>query len=96
MEGAALWRFKHPTVGDALAALLLKNPELLGIYVRGSSVESLMRQITCGDVGLEHAVALPNPLFRLVVRRLGEFPQPRTRVLFCPSGTGGPGRFTDS
>ena len=73
MEGAALWRFKHPTVGDAFAALLLKNPESLGIYVRGSSVESLMGQITCGDVGLEHAVVLPKALFPLVVRRLGEF-----------------------
>ena len=72
-EGAALWRFKHPTVGDAFAVLLLKNPESLGIYVHGSSVESLMGQITCGDVDLEHAVILPKALFAPVLRRLGEF-----------------------
>lgn len=72
-EGAAIWGFKHPTVGDAFASLLLKNPELLGIYVRGSSVENLISQITCGDVGLEHAVALPKPLFPLVAARLDDF-----------------------
>ena len=72
-EAGAFWRFKHPTVGDAFAILLLKYPELLGIYVRGSSVERLMGQVTCGDVGLEHAVSLPKPLFPLVLERLGGF-----------------------
>jgi hypothetical protein len=61
-EGSAIWRFKHPTVGDAYAGLLLKNPELLGIFVHGSSLEKLLGQITCGDVGLERAVIVPNTL----------------------------------
>ncbi|NOT23097.1 MAG: hypothetical protein HOP22_10285 [Nitrospiraceae bacterium] len=72
-EGVAVWRFKHPTVGDAFAGLLLQNPELLGIYVRGSSIDKLMGQITCGDVGLEHAVVLQKALFSLVLNRLSEF-----------------------
>ncbi len=72
-EGAAVWRFKHPTIGDAFAGLLLQNPELLGIYVRGSSIDKLMSQITCGDVGLEHAVALQKALFPLVLKRVNEF-----------------------
>jgi hypothetical protein len=29
-EDVAVWRFKHPTVGDAYASLLLQSPELLG------------------------------------------------------------------
>jgi hypothetical protein len=45
-EDAAIWRFKHPTVGDAFAAVLLQNPELLGIYARGSPMYSLMGQVT--------------------------------------------------
>jgi hypothetical protein len=72
-EGIATWRFKHPTVGDAFSAMLLKNPERLGIYVRGSPVDNLMGQITCGDVGLDHAVALPKSLFPIVLKRLHEF-----------------------
>jgi hypothetical protein len=73
VENAAVWRFKHPTVGDAFAGLLLQNPELLGIYVRGSSIDKLMGQITCGDAGIEHAVVLPKTLFPLVLERLDEF-----------------------
>jgi hypothetical protein len=72
-RGASVWRFRHPTIRDAFAGLLLQSPELLGIYVRGSSIDKLMSQATCGDVGLEHAVILPNNLFPLVLRRLNEF-----------------------
>jgi len=72
-EAAAFWRFKHPTIGDAFAALLLENPEFLGIYVQGSPIDKLVGQITCGDVGLENAVALPAAYFSLVLKRLNDF-----------------------
>lgn len=72
-SGTAAWRFKHPTVGDAYASLLLQSHELLGIYVHGSPIENLTAQITCGDVGLERAVSLPKALFPLVIKRLDEF-----------------------
>jgi hypothetical protein len=72
-EDAGIWRFKHPTVGDAFASLLLKNPEWLGIYVHGSPPDQLMSQITCGDVGLERAVVVPKNLFPLVRKRLAGF-----------------------
>ena len=75
-EGAAVWRFKHPTIGDAYAGLLLQSPELLGIYARGSPIDKLMGQVTCGDVSLERAVALPKALFPLVLKRLNEFSLP--------------------
>jgi hypothetical protein len=54
-ESSATWKFKHPTIGDAYAGLLLQSPELLGVYLRGSSIDKLMSQVTCGDLGLEHA-----------------------------------------
>lgn len=69
-EGRALWTFKHPTVADAFASLLLENAELLGIYVRGTPIDKLLGQVTCGDVGLEKAVALPKGLFELVLDKL--------------------------
>jgi hypothetical protein len=69
-DGESFWTFKHPTIGDAYSAMLRGSPELLGIYVRGSDIEKLMRQITCGDVGIEGAVVLPSSLFDTVIERL--------------------------
>lgn len=71
-EQNAIWKFKHPTVGDAYSGILLESPELLGIYVHGSPVNKLLQQVTCGDVGLERAVSLPKGLFSLVLKRLEE------------------------
>jgi energy-coupling factor transporter ATP-binding protein EcfA2 len=72
-DGESFWTFKHPTIGDAYSAMLRGNPELLGIYARGSDIEKLMRQITCGEVGIEGAVAIPNSLFHLVIERLAAY-----------------------
>lgn len=69
-DGESYWAFKHPTIGDAYSSMLRGNPELLGIYVRGSDIKKLTRQITCGPVGIEGAVALPSSLFGLVIERL--------------------------
>lgn len=67
------WRFKHPTIGDAYSAVLAQNAELLGIFVQGSPTEKLIEQITCGDVGIEHAVIIPKSLFPILLNRLREF-----------------------
>lgn len=75
--GDAVWRFKHPTIGDAFASILVYSPELLGIYIRGSAPEKLVTQVTCGDVGIEKAVVVPRALFPLILERLSEFPKSR-------------------
>ena len=67
-SGDFVWRFKHPTIGDAYATLLVQSPELLGVYVQGSATEKLMGQVTCGNVGIEQAVIIPRPLFPLAAR----------------------------
>lgn len=86
VEGNAMWTFKHPTIGDAYSGLLLSNPELLGIFVRGTSVEKLLGQITCGDVGLEKAFVVPKGLFSLVLERLKEpFVPSRYKTAFLAS-----------
>jgi hypothetical protein len=66
-RGESFWRFKHPTIGDAYAELLVQSPELLGIDIRGSAPERIVDQVTCGDVGIEKAVVLPKPLFPLIL-----------------------------
>lgn len=73
VEGASIWRFKHPTIGDAFAAQLVHNPELLEIYLQGSPTDDLMEQVTCGDVGLEKAVIIPKGLYPLMLRRMDEY-----------------------
>lgn len=67
-----VWRFKHPTIGDAYASILSRSSELLGIYLQGSETEKLISQITCGNVGIQNAVVIPKSLFLLVCRRLDE------------------------
>src|SRR5262249_40657361 len=67
----SFWQFKHPTIGDAYAQILVQSPELLGIYIQGSAPEKLVEQVTCGDVGIERAVVVPKPLFSMMLTKLG-------------------------
>ena len=62
IDDQAVWRFKHPTIGDAYAVTLALSPDLLGIFLSGSSTENLISQVTCGNVGLEKAVVVPFPV----------------------------------
>ncbi|ABM95944.1 hypothetical protein Mpe_A2991 [Methylibium petroleiphilum PM1] len=68
-----VWRFKHPTVGDAYAATLAFSPDLLEIFLTGSSIESLTSQITCGNVGIEKAVVVPPSHFAMISDRLRQY-----------------------
>lgn len=74
-RGATVWMFKHPTIGDAYASIVLKTSELMDIYLQGASVEQLLSTITCGDVGLEGAVVVPENLYLFVERRISAFGQ---------------------
>jgi energy-coupling factor transporter ATP-binding protein EcfA2 len=72
-EGTTVWRFKHPTIGDAYASILLKNPELMDIYIEGATAEQLMDTITCGDVSFRGAVIVPSKLYAHVRKKLAAF-----------------------
>jgi hypothetical protein len=73
LEAGNVWKFKHPTIGDAFADLLISNAELIGIYLLGSKIESLFYQITCGNVGLIGAIVVPESLFSLIIDRLSSY-----------------------
>ena len=68
----SVWQFKHPTISDAYAAILVQSPEYLEIYIRGSAPHRLIEQVTCGDVGIEKAIVVPRSLFPKVIEKLGE------------------------
>ena len=73
IEGEQVWKFKHPTIGDAFSVHVVQSPELIEIYLQGSPIEKLMEQVTCGDVGLEKAVIVPKSFFSLILKRLKNF-----------------------
>lgn len=73
VDDQPVWRFKHPTIGDAYAKTLAFNTDLLGIFLSGSSTENLLSQITCGNVGIEKAVVVPKSLFLMIIDRLSDF-----------------------
>lgn len=72
-EGESVWRFKHPTIGDAFASALARSPDMLGIFLLGSATENLIEQVTCGNVGIEQAVMVPKTLYPQMIARLAEF-----------------------
>ena len=68
----SFWQYRHPTIGDSYSALLAKSPNLIDIFVQGSEPDRILRQVTCGEVGLENAVVVPISLFPQMLLKLGE------------------------
>lgn len=77
-SGESIWQFKHPTISDAYAAILVQSPEHLGIFIQGSAPERLVDQVTCGDVGIERAVVVPKSLFPQMLAKLQDFSQSKS------------------
>lgn len=69
-EASRIWRYKHPTIGDAFALILAGSPEHLVIFVEGTSIERLMDLVTCGNVGFTKASIIPPGLFDSMVERI--------------------------
>lgn len=72
-----VWRFKHPTVGDAFSVFVVKSPELIEIYLQGNPVEKLLEQVTCGKMGIKKAIVVPKSYFPLILKRLKMFTSTR-------------------
>lgn len=68
-----IWKYKHPTIGDAFASFLVQESELLEIYIQGSDTHKLLDQITCGDVKLQGATIIPQSLFSVVLNKLADY-----------------------
>lgn len=88
MDDQPVWRFKHPTIGDAYATTLALSPDLLNIFLSGSSTDNLIAQVTCGNVGVEKAVVVPKSLFPMMMVRLREFTTSDKYKLQCLSSWG--------
>jgi hypothetical protein len=72
--GQFFWRFKHPTIRDAFAALVAENRELMDIYLVGTPVRQLFTEVSCGDVNLEGVkVIVPSDRYHAVLSRIHTF-----------------------
>lgn len=72
--GDVVWKFKHPTIRDAMASLVADDRELMDIYLAGTPVPQLMREITCGDVGVQGAkVIVPHSRFKSLISRFDPY-----------------------
>lgn len=69
-----VWRYKHPTIRDAFAQHVSDNMELLDIYLLGSPLATIVREISCGIDGLEGVkIILPVSKYPILIRRLKNF-----------------------
>jgi energy-coupling factor transporter ATP-binding protein EcfA2 len=73
IEDESIWRFKHPTIGDAFAKHIVHSPDMVEIYIHGSSVDQLLEHITCGDRGVKNAIIIPKKLFSLILEKLNSY-----------------------
>jgi hypothetical protein len=70
IEDNSIWRFKHPTIGDAYSRIIAKSPEQLEIYLQGTDIEKVMDQVTCGNVGLEKTIIIAKAMFPFILERI--------------------------
>lgn len=73
-DGAASYVFAHPTIRDAVAAIMAANPDMVGIYLAGVDLKNALSEITCGDIGFKGVkVTVPPASFDLFFHRLKEY-----------------------
>jgi hypothetical protein len=76
-SGAAkpVWAFKHPTIADAVSAMLGETEGMAELYLRGTKSESIVEEAIClGAPQIPDAVVIPEMLDGLLVERLAELP----------------------
>ncbi len=69
------WGFRHPTMRDAYAKLIAENPDLISLYLVGTTTAQLMREVVCWGVELEGASIALEPRYNSVLlSRLEKLP----------------------
>jgi hypothetical protein len=84
--GTARWIYKHPTMGDALATIVAEDPELLDIYLTGTSTERLLHEVTCGEINYDGVkVIIPRNRYDAFIKRLDQVAQHDSVLSFLAS-----------
>jgi antitoxin component HigA of HigAB toxin-antitoxin module/energy-coupling factor transporter ATP-binding protein EcfA2 len=76
--------FKHPTIGDALSAILGETDGMNELYLRGAKPQTILTEVVCvGVPEIQDAIAVDEGLDELLVERLTEAPdEPGVNRLF--------------
>ncbi|MDE8815288.1 hypothetical protein P0C24_15255 [Citrobacter freundii] len=78
------WGFRHPTIRDAFATDVSGNPELIEIYLSGVTKEILIKEISCGDMGVEGIkLIVPRSRFKKVLKIIA--PDSRIKAMGLPT-----------
>jgi len=71
LGGDRFWTFRHPTMADAYADIVARDPELVELYVKGVQIHQLLRESTAGTMSVQGAkVIIPSNLFPELLSRL--------------------------
>jgi len=72
--GTYSWRFKHPTIRDAFAALVAEDRELMDIYLAGTPIARLFGEVSCGDMNVEGVkVVVPVDRYDVLLPRVAAY-----------------------
>lgn len=78
-SGNEYWAFWHPTFADAISEILGARPDLMGIYVRGARLETLMAEVVCeGAPHIPNAVVVPRQHRHDLIERLIQTPNEKS------------------
>jgi hypothetical protein len=73
-SGERLWKFRHPSIRDAMAAHVAARPDLIDVYLRGVKPAELLREVVCGTAEIAGAkVHVPSNRFSAVISKLCGF-----------------------
>jgi hypothetical protein len=69
--GEHAWRFRHPSIRDAMAVHVAARPDLLDVYLHGVKAAELLREVVCGNLQVAGAkVHVPSSRFEAVVSKI--------------------------
>ena len=67
------WSFRHPTIRDAFSSHVGSNPELIDVYLAGTTTEKLLNEVTCGQMNYEGVkIIVPPTRYQEVMEKLKE------------------------
>lgn len=70
-EGKYFWKFKHPTIQDALANKFSSDREFLNEYLSGADLMKIFSEVSCGTSDIEGVkIVVPNDYFTSLIERM--------------------------
>jgi hypothetical protein len=69
--GCNYWKFRHPSIRDAIGAHVAAQPDLIDIYLSGARVEDILTEVVCGEATFQGAkVHIPANRFQRLLQKL--------------------------